>query len=256
MPRYVWHHELEGEQTRLRLMSDLLDPTGRQALATVVRPGWRCLEIGAGNGSLSAWLADQVGPTGQVVATDLQTDYLAGRARPNLEVRQLDVTVDHLDPAEFDLVLCRALLHHLPARRQVLERMVGWTRPGGWVFVHEPDFTPSLRVEPPDQRRFWEQFLAWADRQQIDYFVGLRVAPWLQEMGLVQLDSEGRAAVYPGGSEWAEWWVRALDEVSARLVDEGGVEPATLDHLHRLYADPTYWTSTISFTATLGRRAG
>jgi hypothetical protein len=54
MAEYVWCHDLKGEAERLRLMSDLLDPTSRFHLSqTGVGMGWHCLEIGAGNGSLS-----------------------------------------------------------------------------------------------------------------------------------------------------------------------------------------------------------
>jgi hypothetical protein len=42
-----------------------------------VGPGWRCLEAGAGAGSIAAWLANRVGPTGRVIATDVETTLLA-----------------------------------------------------------------------------------------------------------------------------------------------------------------------------------
>jgi cyclopropane fatty-acyl-phospholipid synthase-like methyltransferase len=45
-------------------MSELLDPMHRRYIDTlgVVRPGTRTLEVGCGNGSISAWLAEQVSP--------------------------------------------------------------------------------------------------------------------------------------------------------------------------------------------------
>ena len=77
MSKYVWQHDLKGESDRLRLMSDLLDPSSEFHLLRIgVATGWRCLEIGAGNGSLSQWLAQRVGPTGHVIASDIH------RARP------------------------------------------------------------------------------------------------------------------------------------------------------------------------------
>src|SRR5262249_7966590 len=35
-----------------------------------VAEGWHCLEVGAGRGSIAAWLSERVGPTGRVIATD------------------------------------------------------------------------------------------------------------------------------------------------------------------------------------------
>ena len=98
MAVYVWQHDLKGESDRLRLMSDLLDPSSQfHLLRTGVATGWRCLEIGAGNGSLSRWLAKRVGPSGHVIASDIRTDLMEGIAGGNLEVRNLtSCTTNHL----------------------------------------------------------------------------------------------------------------------------------------------------------------
>ena len=53
-----------------------------------VRPGWHCLEVGGGAGSIAAWLAARVGPTGRVLATDVDPRFLERIDLPNLEVRQ------------------------------------------------------------------------------------------------------------------------------------------------------------------------
>jgi len=60
MPKYVLGHHLKGEGARLAVMSQLLDAMHRRYIDTlgVVKPGARTLEIGCGNGSISAWLAE------------------------------------------------------------------------------------------------------------------------------------------------------------------------------------------------------
>jgi ubiquinone/menaquinone biosynthesis C-methylase UbiE len=257
MAEYVWQHDLAGEADRLRLMSELLDPSSRfHLLQTGVTTGWRCLEIGAGNGSLSQWLAARVGPSGHVIATDIHTDLMAGIAGGNLEVRKFDVVRDEAPGAPYDLVAIRALLHHLPERRAVVSKMVRWLKPGGWLFIHEPDFYPTWTVEPTSQKQFWEQFLQWAASHQIDYYVGRRIPAWLQAEGLTGITSEGHAILYNGGSGFAQWWDSGIDEVADKLQREGGVSQATLDEFFRLYRDPAYWTTTIAFTATTARSPG
>jgi hypothetical protein len=52
-----------------------------------VGTGARCLEIGAGSGSIARWLAGQVGPAGQVVATDLDARWFRHDGSPQLEIR-------------------------------------------------------------------------------------------------------------------------------------------------------------------------
>jgi 2-polyprenyl-3-methyl-5-hydroxy-6-metoxy-1,4-benzoquinol methylase len=253
---YVWRHALGGEPERLRLMSEILDESSRFHLQQIgVGRGWRCLEVGAGNGSLSEWVADRVGPDGVAIATDLDPDLLQDATGRHLEVRGLDVVTEEPTDGPFDLVLGRALLHHLPQRRSVVAKMVRWVRPGGWIFVQEPDFYPTGIAEPESQRRFWQGFLRWAEQHQIDYFVGRRIAPWLQEEGVQQLRAEGHTTLYNGGSPYARWWQLGIAEVAGQLLDDGATESETLDEFLRLYDDPSYWTMTIAFTAVAGRRS-
>jgi 2-polyprenyl-3-methyl-5-hydroxy-6-metoxy-1,4-benzoquinol methylase len=255
MPTYVWQHDLTGERERLRLMSDLLDPSSEFHLARIgIQAGWRCLEIGAGDGALSQWLAQRVGPTGQVIASDIRTDLMEGVAASNLEVCKFDVVHDDPPDAPYDLVAIRALLHHLPERRAVVSKMARWLKPGGWLFIQEPDFYPTWTVEPPSQKHFWEQFLQWAATHQIDYYVGRKIPTWLQVEGLLDIYSEGHAILYNGGSAFANWWDYGIREIADKLQSEAGISQATLDEFFALYRDATYWTTTIAFTATTAQR--
>jgi protein-L-isoaspartate O-methyltransferase len=91
MPDYVLDHRRDGERERLALMSRLLDPMHRRYIDLLgVGPGARTLEVGCGNGSMSAWLADRIAPAGRAVAVDLDLS-LAGPAETGLEFRQADI---------------------------------------------------------------------------------------------------------------------------------------------------------------------
>ena len=69
MPEYILDHHKAGERQRLALMSELLDPMHRRYLESLgVGPGTRALEVGCGNGSISAWLGERTAPGGSVVA--------------------------------------------------------------------------------------------------------------------------------------------------------------------------------------------
>lgn len=256
MAEYLWQHNLKGEPERLRMMSDLLDPSSEFHLQRIgVAAGWRTFEIGAGNGSLSQWLAHRVAPHGLAIATDIRADLLANLSAPNLETRRFDVVNDEPPDAPFDLVAIRALLHHLPQRREVVSKMVRWVKPGGWIFIQEPDFYPTWTVEPASQKTFWEQFIQWAATHSIDYYVGRKIAPWLQTEGLTNINAEGHAILYNGGSEFANWWIDSIAEVADKLQSEGGVSNETLDEFFTKYRDPNYWTTTIAFTAVTARRS-
>jgi len=88
MAKYVLGHDLNGEGARLALMSELLDPMHRRYIDAlgVAKPGADTLEVGCGNGSISAWLAKRVSPGGTAVAADLDLSLIQVRI-PNLELR-------------------------------------------------------------------------------------------------------------------------------------------------------------------------
>jgi hypothetical protein len=108
---YAFDNARAIQRTRLRTLAELLDAgTVRHLEALGVAAGSRCLEVGAGSGSIALWLADRVGPAGAVVATDLDTTVLGELSRPNLVVRTHNVMTDDLPDAEFDLVHMRLVL--------------------------------------------------------------------------------------------------------------------------------------------------
>jgi ubiquinone/menaquinone biosynthesis C-methylase UbiE len=60
---------LEGEKKRLALMSGLLDPMHRRHIESLgISRDARVLEVGCGDGSMSAWMAKHIAPDGQIVA--------------------------------------------------------------------------------------------------------------------------------------------------------------------------------------------
>ena len=161
------------------VMSKMLNPHMRFRLSLLgPLEGWKCLEVGAGNGTMSQWLADQVGPSGHVTATDIDTTFLDRISRPNLEVRQLDVTKDPIGEG-YDLVCARALLHYIPERLDVTKRLAAAVKPAGFILLEEADFHSVLATDSPAVRDFWSGFIAWDANCGIDYYIGRRIAPAL-----------------------------------------------------------------------------
>src|SRR3984893_16933263 len=163
MSEYVLGHHLKGEGKRLALMSELLDPMHRRHIEAleIVKPGARTLEVGCGNGSISAWLADRVSPDGIAVAFDLDLSLIEARA-PNLELHQGDIVAGPVERGCFALVTARAVLHHIADAEAAITNLVASMRPGGAILLIEPDFLPVSVAEPPEVRAFWEGWLAWS----------------------------------------------------------------------------------------------
>jgi SAM-dependent methyltransferase len=253
---YVLDHHHAGERQRLGLMSQLLDPMHRRLLGRIgVGPGLRTLEVGCGNASISAWLAGQVAPGGRAVAVDVDLS-LADAGVPGLQLRQADIVSGPVEPADFDLVTCRAVLHHLPDPARAMANLVASARPGGTVLVIEPDFLPIAAAEPTEVREFWAGWLAWARRQGIDYFLGRRLPRLALGQGLEDLAASSETALYNGGSEWAQYWQLTIAELRGRLETSGHLDRRRIDSFLARCADPAWWTQTIAFTSVRGRVPG
>src|SRR4029453_8422858 len=114
----------EFERERVALLTGISDPiTIRRLTELGIRPGWRCLEVGAGDGSIARWMAQQVGNAGRVGATHLTPRFLGGHGLANLEVRRHNLLEDELETAQYDLVHCRFVLQHLPDSLRGLQRL-------------------------------------------------------------------------------------------------------------------------------------
>lgn len=255
MSEYVLPHQLAGEQQRLGLMAALLDPMERSHIRRLgLRPGWRCLEIGCGIGSISQWLAGEVGATGHVVASDIDVSYIAELTAPGLEVRRMDVLHDPMEANAYDLVVCRAVLHHLTAAREALERMIAALKPGGVLLSIEPDMLASTVAEPEILRMLWQGWMEWSVEAGIDYYIGRKIPAWLDRLGLEDVAGEGHTALFNGNSDWAKCWTMTIRELAPAMLQSGHVTEEMLEEFYVRFQDPHYWTSLISFTANWGRK--
>jgi Methyltransferase domain len=129
---------------RFDALAELLDPwTFRHLDALGVSAGWRCLEIGAGGPSVPSWLATRVGPSGRVLATDIDTSWMPGKEGRSYDVLRHDVGTEPLPDNGFDLIHARLVLVHVPTRDEVVGRLVAALRPGGWLLLEDAD--PALQ---------------------------------------------------------------------------------------------------------------
>ena len=92
---YVFDNAMPQAKARFATVAEMYDPGTVRHLAELrVGPGWRCLEVGGGGGTIAGWLCDRVGPAGEVTATDIDTRFLQRLAKANLKVQQHDIVVD------------------------------------------------------------------------------------------------------------------------------------------------------------------
>lgn len=245
------------EQSRLKLLQEFHDPlTVRQLDAIGVGEGWRCLDAGAGGGSVTEMLAGRVGPKGSVLATDVDTGLLERLASDRVEVRRHDLLRDPLPQEAFDLVYARLLLMHLPSRVLALRRLLAAVRPGGWVAAADPDFT-TVELTPSDRvwQRTWSVFLDALVAGGWDPGYGSRLCGDLRAVGLAGVHGEYVASCGPGGSLILRLLSLTVERLRGRMLALGAGD-GEIDAARRMLEDPGNTVSSQMTCVAHGRRAG
>jgi SAM-dependent methyltransferase len=158
-PAYVFSNAAAHAVTHHRHLAAILDPSTRSRLSRLRRPlpGLRCLEVGAGAGSVARWLADQ---GARVVATDLHPMPIPPRQR--LEVVANDITRQPVPEPPYDLIHARLVLVHLPQRHEVLRTLATALVPGGVLVIEDWDMTWTtnrvLRAPTATDQQRWTSF--------------------------------------------------------------------------------------------------
>ncbi len=194
---YKFDHEWRQERERLATLEEAFDPWSIRTIeATALERGSRCLEVGGGGGSIAEWLCRRVGDTGRVVATDLETKFLAGIDASNLDVRQHNIVSDPIEQDWYDLIHTRAVLEHIPERDEVFGRLLSALKPGGWLTVDCGDFSSVRQVagRPEDVDFFKSAFDAVVGTSRsfgADLLYGRRIGEVFRANGLEQVVVEG-----------------------------------------------------------------
>jgi len=253
---YVFSPTWERETERLRTNEALWDPGTLERFARLgVRPGWSCLEVGAGAGGAARWLADRVGPAGRVVAADLEVGRLQDLTEYGVEVLRHDLRTDELPAGEFDLVHARMLVQHLPDRADAVARLTRAVKPGGWLFLEDTDSLPLFRSAVS------EEFLQ--DIRAAGY--GLMRQSGHEPRGghfdlqlllagpLVDVSAEGRVVVMQGGSEQARHYQLWLDFMRPRIVEAGLLPDSRIVEALAEMGDPARWWISQVLISSYGR---
>jgi SAM-dependent methyltransferase len=242
---------------RLRWFEDAFDPGTTKYLSDLgVAPGWHCLELGGGGGSIAAWLCARVGPTGRVVATDLDTRFLEAIDCPPLEVWRHELGADDLPEAMFDLIHIRAVLSCLPRRERAIDQIVGALRPGGRVLIEEPDYTSEAMIGQPGAALDRACKLMSAKNRLLaahgfDTLFARKVALELIDRGLAEVAAEGRVAITRGGSPLARFYQASMLDMPA----EGKSSLREIKRYCECIANPAYVCMWPMMVATWGRKA-
>jgi SAM-dependent methyltransferase len=238
---------------RFPALADAFDAGTQRYLTSVgVGPGWRCLEVGGGGGSIARWLAERVGPAGHVLVTDIDPRHLRFPDLPEVEVRVHDIAADPLPSASFDLVHARLVLLHVRERETALANMIVALKPGGWLVDEEFDSSvyPDPVLSPHESLLQTHLALTQAlDRRGVDRTFGRRLFGRLRALGLDQVGSEGRTFMWPAGSPGSAMMRANYSQLHPQMIAAGLTQAefdrdiAALDDPDFLMPSPILWAA-------------
>lgn len=256
---YILDSDSDLGRSQLGHLETLLDRHTTGFLEeTGIRPGQRCLDLGAGGGSITRWLAERTGPEGKVVSVDLDTGPLAAE-QPGVEVLCHDLN-DGVPPGgPFDVIHARLLLMHLSRRVEILDALVGALAPGGWLVVGDFCGPPQRVLASPgeaDTRLFYRvQELAHAivGRSGISYDWAHEAGGHMSDAGLEDVHSLAVSQTTAGGTPGCLLSRNYVMQAEPLLL-EGGLTEDELSRYRELLLDSQFRAWFYEFVSTRGRK--
>ena len=248
----LFGHTVPNEQHRLRLVQDVFDPITIPVLKNRgLAPSWRCLELGAGAGSIAHWMARQ---GAHVTATDTDTTFLDRLSGENLQVLQHNVLTDDFPPGTFDLIHARFVLEHLPQRDALLAKLARWLAPGGWLVIEDAAaFAMEASPYPAMLRMRTAMRRCMATTIGTDAHWSPRLPILLTAAGLVDPGMSVAVIINDHGPATAFMRTTAT-QLGPAMIAEGLVTEAELAAAMRLFDDPTYVDMLAAVVSAWARR--
>ena len=200
---------------RLRLLDEVYGAsTRRMLLEAGLKPGMRVLDMACGVGTVSCWMARQVGPEGKVVAADISRAQL-DEAREELKAFSDLPEIDFVEasaydtgmPSEsFDVVHARLLLCHLDQPYRALREFYRLLKPGGAVVCHELHLSGVVAYPTcKHHERSVEIALARGEAIGVNYDFGLELPAALMDAGFQAPVVQMETPMYLSGPKKQLW---------------------------------------------------
>jgi SAM-dependent methyltransferase len=255
---YSFSNDDRAAADRHRFLAEIFDAETVTRLAGLGDlTGRRCLELGAGGGSIARWMVSQAGPTGLVLATDLNPRHIA--TDEGYEVLTHDLVTEPVPGGPWDFIHARLVLMHIPERHDILPRLAAALAPGGALVIEDFHTAPTdLVLAAPDTESLFNSFQAVMVKEILqangtDPTWGPKIHEAMLDAGLVDVNTTISARSWPGGTAGALLSGANIRQVHGQLLARGFTE-AQLDNLHQLIADPRLVVRGNLMYSTVGRR--
>jgi ubiquinone/menaquinone biosynthesis C-methylase UbiE len=236
---YSLGHDVSESHRLQRQADELFAQSAALVDRTTLGPGGSSVDVGCGPRGILDLLARRVGSQGQVVGVDadpnhvaMATQMAADRNLDWVRVVRDDARHTSLPSSSFDVVHGRTILITVPEPLELVFEMARLAKPGGWVIGLEPDVEASIcHPDHPAYERLVAMFPVVFSRNGADWRMGRRVAELYRAAGLVDIQVDTRAEVYPKGHTRRTIRVDLLRSMRPFVVELGLATESELDGL-------------------------
>ena len=253
----------EQERTRYRRMAnDAAENEAAEWSCAGISESVRVADVGCGPGAVLRLLADRAGTEGSAIGIDADPAAVAMAIEEiegleQAEARTGSATDTGLDPASYDVVMCRHVLAHNGGHEsEIVAHLASLTAPGGCVYLVDVDMTAMRSTDnEPDLQDLSDRYLDFQRARGNDLSVGLRLGDLLVDTGLTIERYACRAPVFqmPPGARPPSWAARE-DMVAEGFATDDDVTRWERAFVHLDASKQRPWFFPASFVA-VGRRS-
>ncbi|SCG59612.1 class I SAM-dependent methyltransferase [Micromonospora halophytica] len=252
-------YQFRNSPTQLHPLQQVLDPITLDELTRLdITAGQTALDVGAGAGSIARRLCELVGPTGKVIAVDLDTTLLDPTGVLDIYQRDLRTQALPVERGTVDLATARCVLEHLPNRHAVLNQMITALRPGGHLVLGEIVYAP-VSVHTPGSSdgdliaRVVHGVLDVLSARGVDLHWGDKTPSVLLGNGFEDVQTRWIAETWAGGSAGCRLYADNARQLRDKLLEED-LSEADLDRFAELMTDPAVLVRGYQFASTTARK--
>lgn len=213
-----------------------------RVLAGMLRPGMSVVDAGCGTGSITAGIAEAVGPAGHVLGIDRDQALIDWANSRHGSVAQLSFEAADLltwNPGrDYDIATAARALQWMADPSAAVQRLASCLKPGGCLVVLDYNhalisWTPT---PPPAFLEFYDAFLTWREAHDWSNRIAGTLPALFTAAGLRQIESISQPEAYRRGDPGLQLWSLVMETLGPSMVAEGYLPESTRHEAARAYS--------------------
>lgn len=190
-------YALSAENEKLEIRARIFDRQSKLFLNRFICPGQKILEVGCGMGGATRMMARLLDNTGFIYAIDMNPAYvtyvekkLSSDGYQNFSIQQKNIASLH-EKNKYDVIYGRAVLHHIPHAKKIINELLDALKPGGLIAFEEPIMdTAFAQPEVKDFPRLFDWYINLGKNKGCDYLIGKNLDLYFQSLEIKILESQ------------------------------------------------------------------